>query len=66
MHTTQAFNVQSECSDFNGLRNSEMEEISQMKMLDVQSKSELDVLFAIEQVERMKMVHSTVKHAQQV
>jgi len=24
MHTTQAFNVQSECSDFNGLQNSEM------------------------------------------
>jgi len=43
-----------------------MEEILQMKMLDVQSKSQLDVLFAIEQVERMKMVHSTVKHAQQV
>jgi len=43
-----------------------MEEISQMKMLDVQSKSELDVLFAMEPVERMKMVHSTVKHALQV
>ena len=59
MHTTQAFGVQSECSDL-------VCGIPQMKMLDVQSKSELDVLFAIEQVERMKMVHSTVKHAQQV
>jgi len=66
MHTTQAFNVQSECSDFNGLQNSKMEEISQMEMLDVQSMSELDVLFAMEPVERMKMVHSTVKHALQV
>jgi len=43
-----------------------MEEISQMKMLDVQSRSELDVLFAMEPVERMKMVYSTVKHALQV